>query len=282
MNRFRYFDKPEPPSEIIDLIDKYVKVIPYLTTYTGSAESLYTPILSHPDLHLNNVFIDPTTNKITAIIDWQSARVAPRILQAEIPRMFRHITSLAPGWVLPQRPSNYDSLSPEEKLKADKLHESALLQKYYEVLAAKKNPCHYSAHCHNDTVAIPFIEPLRIITGAWQNREVFKLRASLMRIVDRWAEFRTSSEACPISFTDEERDLHADELRNLVNIEEMMQAFQDEGILPADGRVDPEDFEHLAQMNQIQRERYLSLAEDSSEREAMEKTWPYQDWPEDL
>ena len=48
-------------------------------------------------------------------------------------------------------------------------------------------------------------------------------------------------ERCPIHFTENELKLHEEELGDIDYIEQMMEVFQDEGILPADGRVDPED-----------------------------------------
>jgi hypothetical protein len=37
---------------------------------------------------------------------------------------------------------------------------------------------------HNETWKAPFIEPLQIIYGSWKNREVYKLRSSLVRITE--------------------------------------------------------------------------------------------------
>jgi len=51
-----------------------------------------------------------------------------------------------------------------------------------------------------------------------------------------------------------------------------MEAFQNEGILPADRRVNPEDFKDLIQLNQVQKERYLSLAKDKHKRVTIERT----------
>ncbi|KAF7617594.1 hypothetical protein AFLA_006510 [Aspergillus flavus NRRL3357] len=39
----------------------------------GSRYSASSNVLWHPDLHLDNVFVDPNTHEITSIIDWQSA-----------------------------------------------------------------------------------------------------------------------------------------------------------------------------------------------------------------
>jgi hypothetical protein len=50
-----------------------------------------------------------------------------------------------------------------------------------------------------------------------------------------------------------------------------MEGFQNEGILPADGRVDPEDFEAPRIVNHIQKETYLTLADNEDERIAREE-----------
>ena len=280
MNYFRNDDEPELPSEMLDLIDKYLLVTPWSSGSAEVVRDLHTSFLWHPDLHLNNVFIDPKTNVITDIIDWQCSQVAALVLQARIPRMFRHVEPLQPGLILPERANDYEILESEAKQAADNLHESALCQKYYEVLTAKRNPSHYAAIMHNHERKAPFIEPLRIICGSWKNREIYKLRSALIRITECWDELETGLSQCPIAFTEEQVKQHDEELENIDYIESIMEAFQDGGILPADGKVDPEDFEDLTKLNQVQKERYLSLAKDVHDRVAMERTWPRQDWPE--
>lgn len=280
MNYYRDSDKPELPCELLDLIDKYSSVTSYITEPGKTDRNICTPTLWHSDLHLNNIFIDPASNEITSIIDWQSTQIAPLVLQAKIPRFTRHIDTLEPGWILPEKPSNYEKLDPKGKVKADKLHESALCQKHYEVLTAKRNPSHYSALRHNDTMKLPLCLPLRSVCGAWKNRHVFKLRSNIVSIWENWQQLGTAVEKCPVHFTEDELKLHEEELGNIDYIEQMMEGFQDEGILPADGRVDPEDFDHLQNVNHLQREQYLSMAVDETERKAMEKIWPYQDWPD--
>lgn len=279
MNYYRDGEKPELSCEILDLIDKYLSITPYITQSGKTERKICTPTLWHSDLHLNNIFIDPASNLITSIIDWQSTRIAPLVLQAKIPRMFRHVHPLKPGWLMPVKASNHENLDPKEKLKADKLYESALCQKYYEVITAKRNPLRYSALRHNETLKAPFCVPLRTVCGAWKNRKLWKLRSSLVSIRENWQEIETAAVKCPNHFTEEELKLHEEEIDNLDHIEQMMEGFQKAGILPPDGRVDPEDFEYMQNMNHVQREQYLSMAADEAERKAMEYIWPYQDWP---
>ncbi len=279
MNHFRYNDKLEQPNEMVELLEKFRLVAPYVS---GCSESEYleTPILSHPDLNLSNIFVDPGTNTVTSVIDWQGSRVAPLALQAKIPRMVRHIEHLPPGLTLPERPKNYDSLDAEARQAADATHESALCQNYYEVLTAKSNPQFYSAIMHNTSRRAPFIEPLQVVCGSWKNREVYKLRSSLIRVTEHWNELAPDLPQCPIAFEEDEVDIHDKELENIDYIQSMMEGFEAAGILPADGRVDPIDFDALQELNRVQREEYLTLASNEEERAIMERNWPWQDWPE--
>jgi hypothetical protein len=48
---------------------------------------------------------------------------------------------------------------------------------------------------------------------------------------------------CPIAFSEDEVKQHNSELENIDYIESLMKGFQNHGTLPANGRVDPEDFE---------------------------------------
>lgn len=68
-------------------------------------------------------------------------------------------------------------------------------------------------------------------------------------------------------------------MENRDYIEGLMEEFQDAGILPSDGMVDPEDYEVVQKTNHAQKEKFMSLAEDEEQREWMDKIWPYQDRP---
>ncbi|KAE8367498.1 kinase-like domain-containing protein [Aspergillus caelatus] len=251
MNYYRSNTNSEMRDEYIDLIEKYLLVVPHLTQCEPDCADLLQPTSWHNDLHLNNIYVDLNTETITDIIDWQSTTVAPLLLQAKVPRMARHITPLPLGWTLSQK----------DKLKADRLYESALCHKYHEVCTAKKNPRHYAALSHNDTWKSPLILPMKSISGAWSSREMQPV-----------ADY-------PISFTEEERNLNNEEMENRDYIEGLMEEFQDAGILPSDRIVDPEDYEVVQKTNGAQKEKFMSLAEDEEQREWMDKIWPYQDRP---
>jgi hypothetical protein len=64
MNFHRSMDAPETPSEYIALLEKYIALSPYLAPWPELPNRI-----SHPDLHLDNIFVDPDTYRITSIID---------------------------------------------------------------------------------------------------------------------------------------------------------------------------------------------------------------------
>ncbi|KAK2834874.1 hypothetical protein FQN49_006828 [Arthroderma sp. PD_2] len=280
INYFRGSTTHEMRGEYLELVEKYLLVAPFLTQHGPADTDLLQSTLWHHDLHLNNIYVDPKSETITNIIDWQGVKAAPLILQAGIPRMVRHTSPVPLGLTLPERPDGYEALPEENRLQADELYESALCHKLYEVFSQKRNPLHYEAIRHNDTWKSPVIDPINAIIGAWSSREVYKLRASLMAVMDHWSELQYGNE-CPISFTEDERRMHEEELENRCFLEQMMQELQKAGILPADGIVDPGDYEAICERNRILKEEYMKLAEDDGQRVWMEKVWPYQDRPED-
>ncbi|KAM5441111.1 hypothetical protein MferCBS31731_003899 [Microsporum ferrugineum] len=278
INYFRSNTDKESLHGYIDLIDKYLAVAPFITQNKPDIGNLLQSRLWHHDLHLNNIYIDSNSEEITSIIDWQGTKAAPLILQSRIPRMVRHTSPVPLGVTMPQKPDDYETLPETDKLRADKLYESALCHKVYEVFSLKNNPQHHAALCHNDTWKSPYIQPIKSVTEVWSKREVFTLRSSLTSLVDHWYELFPES-ACPISFTDEDKKSHDEEMENRDYLDQLMEEYQNAGILPADGVVDPDDYDILRESSFLQKENLLSLAEDDEQREWLNKIWPYQDRP---
>jgi Ser/Thr protein kinase RdoA (MazF antagonist) len=116
---------------MLNLLDRYLQ----LASAMGPPQSIndaHSPTLWHPDLHLNNVFVDPQSKQITHIIDWQSAAVLPFFYQCGVPTMFKHPGRPVPDdmTVWPKGPENYHSLEKGEKEKIDNLIGSECLHKY--------------------------------------------------------------------------------------------------------------------------------------------------------
>jgi Ser/Thr protein kinase RdoA (MazF antagonist) len=87
INPRRSIETPETPEEYISLLQRYIRVAPALAS-PPSRMSLW-----HPDLHLDNIFVDQGTKEISYIIDWQSAAVSEPFFQNKMPRMLVPVSS---------------------------------------------------------------------------------------------------------------------------------------------------------------------------------------------
>ncbi|RAH85138.1 hypothetical protein BO86DRAFT_386666 [Aspergillus japonicus CBS 114.51] len=272
MNYYRSASDPELPEDGLHLLRQYMKVAPFLVP-SSNDEAASSNVLWHPDLHLDNVFVDPLTHTITDIIDWQSACVAPLFYQSHVPRMFRHPGPVQEGWAVPERPDNFDTLSAEDQENITNDHESQIIHKYYEALVYKRAPRHWAVL---EQKTIPIVrKPAWLVTGVWENRDLFFLRQSLLSLVNLWEDLFQLP--CPIAFTQKEIELHAEEETNIDSIGQVLTLFRDQGVLPVDGMVDPKDYGVAVENSRKIKQVFLGTAENDKERELYSKLWPYQD-----
>ncbi|EFE31294.1 uncharacterized protein ARB_01916 [Trichophyton benhamiae CBS 112371] len=274
INAYISLKDPELPDHALNLLTKYLDAILYLIPHDPAP---CANILWHPDLHLDNVFVDPTTCEITGIVDWQGARIAPLFYQSCIPRMFRHNGPVREGWIVPSRPENFDTLTPEEQSQLDRNLEKETVHKYYEAMVCKHSPRHWEV-----LKDMRYIQrkrsPTSLVTGVWENRDLFFLRQSLIAIEALWDKLRPDETVeAPISFTRGELDLHMKEDENISGVGSMLKLFRDQGVLPDDGMVDPEDYDTAKTNCQKFKDIFIGLAKDEQERELFSKLWPYQD-----
>ncbi|KAE8408302.1 phosphotransferase enzyme family protein [Aspergillus pseudonomiae] len=274
MNYYRSDQEHELPDDGVALLTKYMDVAPYLIP-SPINETAMSKVIWHPDLHLDNVFIDPDTYEITSIVDWQSACIAPLFYQSGVPRMFRHPGPVREGWVVPERPGNFDTLSEDERRMIDKNLESETIHKYYEAQVYKRAPSHWDV-LHDSSIPI-LRKPVWLVSGMWQNRDLFFLRQSLLSLATHWHEiFANDQLPCPIEFTEEELELYSKEEENIDGVGRMLVLFRDQGVLPVDGMVDPEDYENAIENSHRFKDIFVGLAKDEAERKLYEKLWPYQ------
>ncbi|KAE8155282.1 phosphotransferase enzyme family protein [Aspergillus avenaceus] len=274
MNYYRSSEDNELPSDGIALLTQYMKVAPYLVPPTTD-EAATSNVLWHPDLHLDNVFVDPETCEITCIVDWQSACVAPLFYQSDVPRMFRHPRPVREGWVVPERPENFDLLSETEKKMVDEDLESETIHKYYEAQVYKRAPRHWAVLSQSTVRTLR--KPVWLVSRMWENQDVFFLRQSLISLANQWHEIFASCQLpCPIEFTDKDYELHSREEDNMDGIGQMLALFRDQGVLPVDGMVNPEDYEIARENNHKFKEIFIGLAKNEEERKLYTKLWPYQ------
>jgi hypothetical protein len=272
-----YYRSPKPlelPEDALELLAKYDQVASVLVPSTND-ESTATNTLWHPDLHLDNIFVDPVSHKLTGIVDWQSAAVAPLFYQSGVHRAFRHQKSVKEGWVMPQKPENFNTLDPDEQKRIDQDLESETIHKYYELQTMKRAPPHWDVLQQS---LVPILrKPVWLVTGVWENRDMFFLRDSLIAIVAEWNEIFGGNTPCPITFSTKELELHAQEEENIDGVGQLLSLFRAQSVLPADGMVQPDDYETAIENCHMYKELFLNAAQNEGERDLYSKLWPYQE-----
>jgi hypothetical protein len=239
------------------------------------AEDTHSPTLWHPDLHLDNVFVDPESKQITRIIDWQSAVVLPLFYQCGISRMFKHPGAVLDGFAVSELPENYDTLDESEKAIIDSSRKSETCHKYYEAETKGKNPRHWAAlQLENAEVRT---EPSRLVVNVWEDRDIFFLRRALLAIVEQWSDLCPGSGPCPVSFNGQELSAHAAEEESMSNTAEILRLFRDSWGLPPDGMVDSAEFDRIRTAVMELRESFIGSADNDAESEQFARLWPYQD-----
>ena len=261
MNSHRSNETPDSPDDYISLLRRYLQIAPHLSP------APFRTSLSHPDLHLDNIFVDPDTKKITCIIDWQSASVSEPFLQHSIPRMLIPINPYSPGEQL-------ESASKKPKAREDS-NETLDLLSHYQNLSRRKNEQRWAAiNLHNRSL---LTELLSSICGAWSRNDIFSFRHALVHVVARWKEVAAATTPCPIHFTEHELKLHDDELELAEGLGEVLHQLQNDNLIPLGGMVLRENYEQAMHINNNVREMFVDMAESESQRILYSRIWPYQD-----
>lgn len=100
--------------------------------------------LWHPDLHQENIFVNPENpSEIVAIIDWQSAELAPLFNQFRQPYFLEYEGEPTQGLERPELPENYDQLDDASQKKAMSMYLSQTLSTMYRLLLRSESPLLY-------------------------------------------------------------------------------------------------------------------------------------------
>ncbi|KAF2455315.1 kinase-like domain-containing protein [Lineolata rhizophorae] len=261
INPQRSLEEPESPDEYISLLDRYLQLVPHL-----SPPPLPTS-LSHQDLHLNNIFIDPDTKKITCIIDWQSASISEPLFQHSIPRLLLAVGSRTTNGRL--------DAAPEEGDAGKYPNRTADLLGHYQHLTKLKNEQRWTTmNVQNRSL---LTELLSSLCGAWSRNDTFSFRHALISIAARWGEIAPATTDCPILFTEKELELHNSELELAEGLSEVLHQLQNDNLIPLGGMVLRENYDQALHINNAVRAMFVNMAESESQKVLHSRVWPYQD-----
>jgi len=224
--------------------------------------------LSHPDLHLDNIFVHPESKKITSIIDWQTALVSEPYFQQSYPQMLTPVES----------PSEDDNKDEEDATELnsdmnDFLKRLPRLTTHYQTLTEQRSPQRWALmHDPNHYFLTKVVSS---IPGSWKRDSGFGLCHDLVAATIDWEKVAPSGIPCPLHFTDEEIKCHNRDLQVVTDLARVLEQLEQGGIIPNSGKILADDYERALDASRSVKEWFVSRVESERERDINSKVWPY-------
>ncbi|KAF2430751.1 hypothetical protein EJ08DRAFT_611676, partial [Tothia fuscella] len=231
----------QSPQGYISLLERYLQLMPYMAPAP-------TPMtLFHPDLHMDNIFVDPETKKIACIIDWQTTLIAEPYFQPNYPKM-----------LTPIEPSPRDDKSDEENA-----------MDHYQALTEQRSPQRWAQM--NDSNHYLLTKVISSIPGSWTRDNGFGLCHNLIAATVNWEEVAPPGMPCPIHFTEEELESHNCDLQVAADLAGILEQLEQGSIIPNDGKVLADDYERALEASRKVKEWFVFRVESEKERDTNSK-----------
>lgn len=238
-------------SEYMELIYKYSALQEQLIRPEFNSDPC---TLSHPNLSLDNIWIDPKTEKIVSLTGWQSKAITPPLLKRPYPRFLDTEFQTQSG--------DRSQILPNER---------------YRELVKISDPLRYDRIFSNPQKYELLVGPMSSIFNAWNNGGIFRLRESLLAVRNLQQLVLTNPVPELEQFSSAELESHAKEKyarQELDMLFNMIQNVQHTVNIPRDGRVLAEDFERAQKLNEDYRQQYINLAA-GGRKTLLRKAWPF-------
>lgn len=281
------------PKEHIATLEKYLKIAPYLVPRD---KSLHRPVLRHPDLQPNNIFVSKDLD-IVGLIDWQYCSALPLFLASGIPQYIQNYgDEESLRFTPPKLPEALDEMSPRARSAALEQFRRRHLHFYYLGFTQRFNPSHFHALDCEDSHLLK----RKTYTHAgdpWEGNNV-QLKADLVHIVQNWdkvvtgctdVEGTSGTETdtsvlppCPVSFD-------SSEVQDTLRIEKehketdsQLSLIRDAIGVSVDGWTSNEMFEDsVERAKEFKKMAIESVSDSRFDQEMTEKHWPFDDFNED-
>ncbi|KAK1144326.1 hypothetical protein N8T08_005478 [Aspergillus melleus] len=261
------------PSEHTSLLSKCLQLAPHLIP--PSPHTVPTP--RHPDSSLSNIILAPGTTKIISIIDWQDTVIFPRFMQAGYPAFCEHDSPRPQSMHIPSLPDDFDMMEIEQQRQFKAVFRLEEANLYYTAALGVYNDKHM------DSLRLPYLGMRQYLlrqTGYPWDADVITLRAALVGITTPFVWSGISSTACPIVFSDEERETATAESEEWNESEQILSRVREHLDIDLEGGTEPGNFERAVEGNRQFRVEMVRQA-DMGQRELCWRNWPYKDNDDD-
>ncbi|KAI3072248.1 hypothetical protein CBS147353_6157 [Aspergillus niger] len=269
--------QPSRPKKVAAIQD-YLSLVQF---FLPTDDSICSAFLWHPDLHTENIFVDPDRpSEVLGIIDWQSSEVLPLFDHARQPYLLDYDGPPATGLDPPEFPENFDQLDPPEKAKAERLYLNISLATLYRKLTYAKNKKLFGAMEFQQTSSFDmmlFAQNLLIDGEALY-------RARVLELGDEWPCLpgvqASGNPPFPLEYSPEEVSSIEEDANGATRSMALMQGVKESlgELWPEKGIVPPERYDDARKLlKQVKTELIDQLAQSDAERLEWEKAWPFDD-----
>ena len=260
-------------------LQSYLTIAKYLLPIDRSIAS---SCLWHPDLHQENIFVNPENpSEIVVIIDWQSTELAPLFNQVRQPYFLDYEGPPKQGLERPELPDNYDQLDNALQKKVMSLYLSQMLSPMYRILLHNDVPLLYRAWEYQKSASFELILIAQrlLIDGEAQ------YLASVLKLEDVWSDLlgvvAQGSPSYPFRFSSAERtEIEADAkgADEGMNLMRSVRNSIGRDLFPEKGIVRVDQYNEAKNALQQIKDQVLGLyAHDEHERKLWEENWPFDD-----
>ncbi|KAL4735270.1 kinase-like domain-containing protein [Aspergillus similis] len=238
--------------EYIVNLEKYLQIAPYLIP--RDCPALHRPVIRHPDLQPNNIFVSSEL-EINGLIDWQHSTVLPLFLQCGIPRSLQNYgDEITDSLQTPTLPRNFDEIRGDTTVPTCGTFPQA--------------PTSLSLYFHH-------------ASDPWEGDNM-TLKADLISLSRNWGEVnRDARRPCPIFFSDDESSECLRLAREQSDVDEQFQACQKAIGVANEGWVPVEYYDEAKGRERKLKADALDAAETEEERARIDKNWIFDDFCEE-
>ncbi|KAF2866274.1 kinase-like domain-containing protein [Massariosphaeria phaeospora] len=271
----------QDPEKHKQALEDYSKIAPYLPP---ANPELNVPILRHPDLQPNNIFVaDDCT--ITGLIDWQHSTVLPTFLAGGIPKYFQNYADQESlSFTPPKLPEHFETMDEDDRVEALELYRRRHVHFFYLGFTRRSNRLHWQALQQDKALLKRSV--YEHAGNPWEGLSTH-LQLDIALVSQNWSKIAQvgpdgTIPPCPVAISEEEtrRRLALDESLREVDVE--MQRIRDVLGVGVDGWTSNELFEDAKEKAAMIKEEGLAGIEDEPWlRDMSEKHWPFDDFDED-
>ncbi|KAL2859469.1 kinase-like domain-containing protein [Aspergillus pseudodeflectus] len=276
LRRELYDYKEQSHLEHLATLNTFLQAAPHLIP--NGNPTLQRPVVRHPDLQPNNVFVTPDL-EISSVIDWQHASILPLFLQCGILNSLQNYGDPVSETLQVPAVPNFDDLGEEDQYHEVELFRKRHLHYLYFAKTAALNRTHHEALSY--PLSILRRRLFRHASEPWEGDNI-TLKADLARMSRDWTKLDIyETVPYPKTYSEEESAEYLRLDHAQVEADEQLQTCQDIVGVGSEGWVPLENYNEAKQRERKLKTDALEAVESEEERMRLEQNWIFDDFPED-